>query len=199
MSLEPEAAAPETIDPKAAALSLTDVERVERRTREALWYAGSSTFLIMWGVIAFVGHVIQHIDPRDAIVSWAIATAIGIAGGFAIAWQRRRTAQTPRPQTWRLLYAQIVLIAYGFLWTCLFGSHTPRQLDAFWPTLWMFGFVIAGFWVGRFYTIVGVVVTAFIAAGYLWIDPGFDLWVGFWTSGALIAGGLWLRRASLAR
>lgn len=189
---------PETVDRETAASSLTDIERVERRTREALWYGGSSAFLIMWGVITLVGHAVQHFDPPHAKLTWLIATLLGIAGGFAIRW-RRRIARPSYRGPWQLLYAQIVLIGYGLLWTLLFSNFTSRQLDAFWPTLWMFGFVVAGLWVGRFYMVVGVAVTALIAAGYLWIDPGFDLWVAFWTSGALIAGGLWLRGASLAR
>lgn len=186
------------IDPEDAAMSLTDVERIERRTRAALYYGGSSAFLIMWGVLTTIGHVVQHFDPADAILSWSIVTAVGLAGGFSIAW-RRRLARPQHARDWRLLYAQLVLVAYGLLWTILLGSHTPRQLDAFWPSLWMFGFVLAGFWVGRFYQVCGIAVTALIVAGYLWIGPWFDLWVAFWTGGALIAGGLWLRRAGLAR
>jgi hypothetical protein len=176
------------IDPESAASTLTDVERVERRTREALLYAGSSAFLIMWGVLTLIGHLVEHFMPERAIAGWVTISVLGVAGGFGIAWHRRRSRQQDI-RNMRLLCAQIALLVYGLLWVLLFGSHTVRQLQAFWPSLWMFGF----------YLISGVTVTLMIVGGYLWIGEYFDLWVAVWTTGALIAGGLWLRRASLAR
>ena len=44
-----------TIDPSEAANSLQDIATVERRTREAVFYAGSSTIFIMWGMLVACG------------------------------------------------------------------------------------------------------------------------------------------------
>ena len=59
-----------TIDPSEAATSLRDIAAVEQRTREAMFYGGSSTIFIMWGVLVACGHALAGFYPRSAGITW---------------------------------------------------------------------------------------------------------------------------------
>jgi hypothetical protein len=166
-----------SIDPTDAASSLSDVEKVEQRTREALWYSGASTFLLWWGGISTIGYVFEHFEPHQAA---------RVSGAY-------------RREDNRILYSQLILFAFGVLWTEVIGTAEYRELDAFWPTLWMFGFMVAGLWVGRFFVWTGLSVTLLTVAGYYWAGDWFDIWMAVINAGALIGGALWLRRIGVAR
>src|SRR5262249_62416313 len=68
-----------SIDPTEAAASLQDVAAIERRTREAVFYAGSSTIFIMWGVLVACGYGLTEFYPRSAGRVWVVLTAAGVA------------------------------------------------------------------------------------------------------------------------
>jgi len=68
------------------------------------------------------------------------------------------------------------------------------QISAFWTTLAMLGYVLAGIWLGRFFITCGIAVTALTLVGYFWLGHWFPLWMAAIEGGALIGGGLWLRR-----
>ncbi|MDR3514903.1 MAG: hypothetical protein P4M00_03745 [Azospirillaceae bacterium] len=188
-----------TLDPQSAASSLVEVSRIEQRTREALRYGGASAYLFLWGGLTTIGYVAEFFEPTAALTRWHLIMALGVGGSFAIRTLRNRDGRTGTASAnRRMLYAQIALLAFGGLWTQLFGSFNGPGLDAFWPTLFMSGFVIAGFWLGRFFIAVGVIVTALTVAGFLWSGPLFPLWMAVVNGGGLIAGGLWVRRLGIA-
>lgn len=186
-----------TIDPENAALSLTDVSRIERRTREALRYGGASAFLFLWGALTTFGYLFGYFDPKDAHAAWTIILPLGAASSFAIGYWRRRARGGQADQ--KMLFAQLVLMGFGTLWSQLFGSFDFRGLDAFWPTLFMMGFILSGLWVGRFFIVVGLIVTALTIVGFLWSGPWLGLWMAVVNGGGLIAGGIWLRRIGVSR
>jgi hypothetical protein len=112
-----------------------------------------------------------------------------VGAGFAIrVWQ----SDAPRGRSLgRLLtYAQLVLIGYGLVRMLLLRpSLSYRRVQAFWPTLVIFGHVLAGLWLGRFFIYLGIAVTALTVAGYFWSDDWYPLRLA-----AVVGGGLWLRR-----
>jgi hypothetical protein len=64
----------------------------------------------------------------------------------------------------------------------------------FWPNVFMLGIVIAGLWLGRFFMLCGLSVTALSVVGYFFAGEWFDLWMAAANGGGLIACGLALRR-----
>jgi hypothetical protein len=182
-----------TLDRDEAAATLSDIASVERRTRATVTYARSSTILIMWGVLCVIGYVFEYVQPRQARPGWIAVTVLGFAATFVLMrWRTRpeRFAQTAQP----LIYAQLALIGYGLILLLLLWPLDPRQICAFWPTLYMLGFVLAGLWLGRFFILCGLAVTALTVAGYFWSGDWFPLWMALVNGGGLLAGGLWLRR-----
>ena len=188
-----------TIDPSEAASSLQDIATVERRTREAVFYAGSSTIFIMWGVLIAFGYGLAEFYPRSARIIWLAIPAFGcVATALIIALRRRaRPCDTP---DWRLVWGMVALAAFGAAWTQLLGPTIPRQmLYAFHPSLFLIGIVLAGLWLGRFLIVLGVVGLALIGIGYLQAEPWLRLWMATVQSGTLIIGGIWLGRSGVAR
>jgi hypothetical protein len=181
-----------TMDRDEAAASLTDIASVERRARETVIYARSSTILILWGVLCVVGYVFQYFQPQQAQSAWIAVAVTGFIGTFVTGhWRRSRLQATiARP----LLYAQLALIGYGFILLVLLWPVAPRQISAFWPILIMLGFVLSGLWLGRFFILCGLAVTALTLIGYFWSGVWFPLWMAAIDGGGLLAGGLWLRR-----
>jgi FtsH-binding integral membrane protein len=179
-----------TIDPNEAAASLSDIASVERRTRETLVYARSSASLILWGLLVGAGYVVSFLVPGLHYKPWIAVTIIGFTGSFII--HRRRSTRDARTGE-LLLFTELVLLGFGFVFLLLFWPVAPRQMAAFWPTLVMLGFVIAGIWLGRFFMYCGIAVTALTLAGYFWAGPWFLPWMAVVNGGGLIVSGLWMR------
>jgi hypothetical protein len=184
-----------TLDRDSAASSLAAIEQAERRTSQAIFYGLASAFLILWGVVTALGYVATQAYPRQAAWTWPVLTAIGYAVTLALV-SRRRSILTPAQRLlgWRLILAQVALIGFGVLVAVVLGPFNGRQLDAFWPLVFMLGYVLAGIWVGRFFILCGVAVALLTLAGFWWSGTWFPLWMAVVDGGSLILGGLWLRR-----
>jgi len=183
------------IDQESAANSLSEVARMENRTRELIRYSYAAYYQILWGVLVATGYLVHWIHPETARISWWIVLAAGILGSaMGRAWRARATG---RPADYRWVWGQVAVVAFGTLWTGLFMDAVPRQLVALWPTFFMFWMVVFGIFFGRFFVILGLFVTVLTAIGYLWSGNYFLPWMAVVAGGALIASGLYLRRIGL--
>src|SRR5215510_6092822 len=189
---------PMTIDPNEAATSLKDIALVERRTREALFYGGSSTIFIMWGILVACGYGLTELYPRSAWIIWLAVVAVGCAATALITAIRRR-ACPQETRDWRLMWAIAVLATYGAVWSTLLGPTAGRLMYAFQPTLFLLGIILAGLWLGRFFVVLGLIGIALIAIGYLQSEPWLRLWMAAVESGTLIIGGIWLGRSGVSQ
>lgn len=181
------------IDRNDASSMLQDIAGIERRTREAITYGSASTIMVVWGVLVFAGYLINWLTPRVATPTWLTIMVAGVGATFWIRFINRRARGAI--QDHRISYAQIILIGFGFVWTIVMGRYDDdRIMGTFWPTLFMFGYTVMGLWLGRFFTIVGIAVTAAILVGFLWLGSWFHLWMACVMGGAFIGGGLWMRR-----
>ncbi len=180
-----------TIDLRDAQNSLQDIAQVERRTREALYYAGSSSLLILWGVCWAAGHAITYVSPRHANAAWYAIDVLGIAASVLIGCLRSRAR--PRSWDWRIVGAFIVVMAFGLFAQWLLGHGQYREVCVFWAVLVMAGYIVAGLWIGRFFILCGSLVILLSLAGYVWSGPWFNLWMAGVGGGSLVLGGFWLR------
>jgi hypothetical protein len=188
-----------TLDPSEAAVSLRDIASVEQRTREAVFYGGSSAIFILWGVLAIVGHALAELYPRSAGVTWLGVSAAGCAATALIIAARTR-ARPQEERDWRLICAMIALTAFGATWSFILGPVVPRHLlYAFQPSLVLLGMILAGLWLGRFFVVLGVAGIVLILAGQFQAEPWSHLWIAAVQSGTLILGGVWLHRNGVPR
>ena len=59
-----------SIDPREATASLNDIADVERRTRQAIFYFGSSTIFVMWGLLVACGYALGDANVGYVANGW---------------------------------------------------------------------------------------------------------------------------------
>jgi hypothetical protein len=188
-----------SIESREALASLQDIANVEKRTREALVYSGSSTIFILWGVLVACGYGASTWQPEAARGIWLAVSAIGCAATALIVASRLR-ARPRAARDWRIILAMVALMVFGAGWSYVLAPVVPRHLIyAFQPSLVMLGMILAGLWVGRFFVTLGVCGLALILIGETQSEPWLRLWMAVAQSGTLVIGGLWLRRIGITR
>jgi hypothetical protein len=182
-----------TIDPREAATSLEDIAAIERRTREAIFYAGCSAIFILWGLLVAGGYGLTEFYPRRGRIVWLAISALGVVATALIVGLRMRGCGS-EARDWRCIWAVAVLAAFGQAWSYVLGPVVPRpMMYAFQPSLFLLGMILAGLWLGRMFIVLGVVGLALIGIGYFQGEPWLRLWMAVVESGTLILGGVWLR------
>jgi hypothetical protein len=187
------------LESREALALLQDIADVEKRTREAMFYSGCSTILIVWGLLVACGYGGSAWQPGWSRIIWLGVSLVGCAATALIVATRLR-ARPREARNWRIIWALAALMIYGAGWSWVLGPVIPRHLIyAFQPSLVMLGMVLAGLWVGRFFVVLGLVGLALVLIGETLSEPWLRLWMAAAQSGTLIVGGLWLRRLGIPR
>ena len=181
-----------TIRSDEAAAMLADVENVVARVKQSRLYRNAALIVILWGVVALVRDLLIALEPAWFGPRWFLIDLVGVAGTVAIL----RFAVSPAFRfPWRIVAAFALFYAFGWIWSDVIGSLGPREEVGFWPTLFLFGYALAGLWFGAAFSAIGLGLTALIVAGYLWAGDAFTLWQAAVTGVGFIVCGLWMRRA----
>src|SRR5262249_60895360 len=112
-----------TIDPRDAAASLQHVAAVEQRTREAMFYAGSSVIFILWGLLVACGYGLTELAPRSAGITWLLVSAAGCAGTPLLTALRARSREN---RACRPVGAMVSRGIFGSAWSFPLGSTLSR-------------------------------------------------------------------------
>lgn len=183
-----------TLDAQDAAAAMSDIEAVRRAVRQSTFYRLASEIIILWGVVSAIGDLASHAWPRSAAMIWVGFDAAGILATCALGLNMRGRGYS-FAFDWRMPAAFALFFGFGLLWSVGLGRFGPRELSAFWPTLFMFGYAIAGLWLGAAFVVLGVGVAALVTLGYFFAGPWFDLYLAVVDGCGLVAAGLWMRRA----
>jgi hypothetical protein len=181
-----------TIDKGEATAMLADVEAIIRKVKQSRDYRLAGATMILWGAIVVLANLLCTVTPHRAGLIWLIMDAIGVA---ATLFMLRRGLPKGGRVPARFLAAVLLFFLFGLVWSVLLGRFGPRELDAFWPTLFLFAQTLAGVWFGMAFSALGLCLTALILAGYLWSGEWFTLWLAAANGGGLILCGLLMRRA----
>ena len=181
-----------TIDPGEASKMLADIDAVIQKVKQSRDYRLAGAIMILWGVIVLGANLICAATPRWSSSIWLAIDALGVAATLGML-QRGLPNRGRFPV--RFLAAVLLFFVFGMIWSQLLGRFAPRQLDAFWPTLFLFAQTLAGIWFGVAYSMLGLALTALILAGYFWSGEWFTLWLAAFNGGGLILCGLLMRRA----
>lgn len=182
-----------TISANEAGSMLADVDAIVARVKRSRLYRRTGEITIMWGVLTVLGHLAELAAPHWALWSWIADNALGVALTFVLIQRARAQGQAQIPL--RLLGGFALFFAFGFIWSDLIGQFEPRQVEVFWPSLFLFGYALAGLWFGAAFSALGLGVTALILAGYFWAGPWLSLWLAVFNGGGFILCGLWMRRS----
>jgi hypothetical protein len=192
------------ISKQEATAALGEIEDAITQTKRAIGRGGSSATMILWGIIWMVGYSCSQFAPRRAQVVWLCLVFIGAVSSWALGGRSRRLRS---PNGSRIGRGWLVLFAYAFFWFLLLHLDSPpgrpvlhlkdssgRQSGAFFATVAMCGYVVAGLWLGRFFIWLGAAVTLLTVAGYFLLPDWFFLWMAITGGGSLIVAGLYIRR-----
>ncbi len=130
-----------TIRSDEAARMLAEVESVVAKVKQSRIYRSAALIIMLWGAINLTRDGLIALAPEWFGARWFFVDAIGIAGTIAIL-SRGAVAGARLPI--RTLAAFLLFYAFGWIWADLIGDFSPRQQMAFWPTLFMFGYAVAG-------------------------------------------------------
>jgi hypothetical protein len=181
-----------TIRSDEAAAMLADVDSVVARVKQSRLYRTAALIMILWGVVNLVRDVLIALAPSWFGPRWFLVDAIGIIGTLALLrWVVEPGARLPL----RTLAAFCIFYAFGWIWANFLGGFGTREQMAFWPTLFLFGYALAGLWFGAAFSAIGLALTVLVLAGYVWLGAAFPLWLAAVSGGGYILCGLWMRRA----
>ena len=180
-----------SISPNEAQAMLADIDGVVANVKQSRTYKIASRIIILWGAIVISGNLLALVAGRWTGYSWI---AVDFLGLVATLWMLIRGPKD-FAFSWRYVEATLLFVAFGFVWSLVLGGMRPRELEAFWPTLFLFGYALAGIWFGRLFTIIGCGLAILVVAGYFWSGPYFNLYLAAVNGGGFILCGYAMRRA----
>jgi hypothetical protein len=179
------------IDSKAAEASLADIETVVARLKQSSYYRRAGSIIVIWGILVAISYLACQWMPRQSNLVWVIANVVGLLVTVFIGLRQRSAIAN---FDWRIVIALALFFGFGFI-CCALGHFGPRELNVFWPILFMFGYAVAGLWFGRAFVMLGISVALLAFAGYLFVETWFQTYLAVVNGGGLILAGLWMRRA----
>lgn len=181
------------IEAREAGALLSDIDRIGRDVRRSLLYRRTSSMLLLWGPLVFIGYLLTFLIQGAAGIIWPIVIAAGIGGSVIIGAVSARREGVHTFDA-RMFTAFVVFIAFGCVWSIALGGFSPRQLAAFWASYFMLPYIMLGVWIGRAFVAIGVSVIALTVIGYYVAGSWFTLWMAVVNGGGLLLGGWWMRR-----
>jgi hypothetical protein len=188
------------IEQNEAALALATIDAARARSSQLQRYRRFAPYLILWGAIWLVANTVSDLAPAKSGTAWLVLSLLGAAASFWLGARQQAAAvdrgatRTRSEQSWRWMLCFLVIVAFLITVLAVLPPMDPRQQDTFISMFWTFLYMGLGAWLGwRLFTI-GLAATLLILLGYYGVHSHYFLYMGCVSGGALIAGGLWLRR-----
>ena len=180
-----------------AADALREVDQATARTQEMRAYRYASPHLILWGLLWAVGYGLSGlVRPDQWGLVWLPVDAVGVLGSIMIGF-RSRTATAGRggyPEAGKLA---ITLLFVGLFMAAVFVVFAPARPEPYlvFPGL-LLGliYVVAGIWKMQRLAWIGAAVFGLTLAGFAFLAPWLSFWMAAVGGGALVIGGLRLRK-----
>ena len=185
-----------------ATQALKEIGRAGSRMTQLSNYADLAPMLLLWGLIWLTANMVTEFRPTLSGPAWLTGMVVGspLTLFFTIRQARRSGARIRPaggdPKRLGNRFALLGATAFGFFISVLIivGPLNPRQQDAFISLFFASAYAIGGVWGGWRLIAIGAATAAAVLFGYLMPAQHFFLWMGLVGGGALIAGGLWLRK-----
>ena len=188
------------IDKTEAALALAAIDTAGARSVQLQRYRRFAPYLILWGVIWLLANGVSDLAPAQSNTVWLALTLLGAAASFWLGRRQHAGAaeggipRTRLDQGWRWMLCFLVVVAFLVTAMAVLPPMDGRQQDSFISMFWTFLYMAIGAWTGWRLFAVGLIATLLILLGYYGVHSHYFLYMGCVSGGALMAGGLWLRR-----
>jgi hypothetical protein len=177
-----------SITEENAAEAIRLVEEAAQRSKALRGYQSAAPHLILWGVIYAVAYSGAYFQPDQSGLVWLVLVPSGVIGDVLISW-RDRTCN------WAL-FTGIFLTFLAFVAASISIMHPrdPRQVAAFVPLVVATAYAVLGMRLGRRLVFIGLALGLLTLIGFFALSSIFMLWMAAVGGGALVLGGLWLKR-----
>lgn len=183
------------ISREEAAAALEQVGQARERVALIQRYRQAAPFLLLWGVIWVIADSLCDFFPEQGGLAWSALGPLGIALSFLVGWRMRsRGAGSPAGRSARWAVTTLSVFAYFAALGAIEPLMSPLQKGASISLFFALAYMLVGIWIGWRIFAVGVVMGAAIVFASLGLSSHQSLWIGLVSGGALIAGGLWLRK-----
>jgi hypothetical protein len=188
------------IDKNEAALALAAIDAASAQSTQLQSYRRFAPYLILWGVIWLLANSVSDLAPAQSGPAWLALTLLGTAASCWLGWRQHLTVaegcipHTRLDQRWRWMLCFLVVVAFQVAAIAVLPPADGRQQDTFFSMFWTFLYMAIGVWTGWRLFAIGLAATLLILLGYYGVHSHYFLYMGCVSGGALIAGGLWLRR-----
>jgi hypothetical protein len=188
------------IQKSEASVALMAIDAAGARSTQLQRYRRFAPFLILWGAIWLLANGVSELAPERSGAAWLSLSLLGAAVSYWLGRHQQAaldldSAACARPsqgRRWALCF--LVIVAFLTAAMAVLSPTDARQENTFVSMFWTFLYMAVGAWTGwRLFTI-GLVATLLILLGYYGVHSHYFLYMGCVSGGALIAGGLWLRR-----
>jgi hypothetical protein len=184
-----------TITRDEATQALGEIDAATGRANEFKSYARMAPFLMIWGLVWLVCDLTVQFEP-----AWALAWPIGVAAGtvastvigFSLPREQRTSAE--RANAWRHMISWFLAIAFVLCLSMVIPTSSGREIHSLFGLVFGFIYVAIGIWTGWRMTVLGAALVALTLIGFFVVGHWYSLYMGLVSGGALIVGGLWLRR-----
>lgn len=185
-----------------AAKALAEVGRANDRIIELHGYHHGAPFFIIWGLVWMGANITSYFVPEWEKIAWPIGVGIGFVLSTILGVRQsqgwKRGPATPTAQRrFGFRMGMTGLVVMGFIIATLYIARpeTGREVNAMVSIIFPFLYMAGGIWAGWRLFAIGLVTAVAIIGGYTFIPEHFELWMGVFGGGSLIAGGIWLRTA----
>ena len=176
--------------------ALRDADRTGEHSLTLFHYELTSPYLLLWGILWIVAGIIGVISPANTGIGWLIVDTIGIvATGYLVASDARRfDKDSVRSEGLRYVASVLVLTAFITMTFVVFAPVSGVEVQTFITILIASIYMIVGFWTGYRLAVIGAILAVLVVSAFFYAPAQFPLMVSILGGGALILGGLWMRR-----
>ena len=180
-----------SLNPAQAQAALREIELIASRTRKAIAQGPASAMLILWGCVWAAGFSFTEFFPERAGTAWLVLDLCGIVGSIVVGLLPRRPVTGGGDVRVGIFW--MLLFLYAGLWMWMLRPVNGVQIGAYWATVPMFGYVVGGLWLSRFFIFLGALVTVLTILGLTLFHQHFNLWMAVLGGGSLVVAGIYIR------
>ena len=172
-------------------------ERQKNTSLTLFHYEMASPYLLLWGALWIIAGIISVMSPENTGTGWIILNSIGIAatGYLVVGDSRRAGSHDTRNEGLRYMATVVVLALFLTMTFAIFNPVSGIQIQSFITVLLATIYMILGFWTGYRLTVIGAVLACLVIGAIMYTPSLLPSLVSVLGGGALILGGLWMRRA----
>ena len=180
-----------------AETALRDAGKAEEHSLTLFHYEMASPYLLLWGALWIIAGIISVMSPENTGTGWIILNSIGIAatGYLVVGDSRRAGSHDTRNEVLRYMATVVVLALFLTMTFAIFNPVSGIQIQSFITVLLATIYMILGFWTGYRLTVIGAVLACLVIGAIMYTPSLLPSLVSVLGGGALILGGLWMRRA----